>query len=144
MKTLTERTEIATAINFNKYPVIKIDLTDRDEYGIKGTKVRIDNGTFRSGEPYYIRATIRTYNDEKVLTTSAGGSSLVDKMSFEDYMEMTDYANTPIIKANQEILIFLYNSTNKDIYNPIILKTGERIYPNCITPLEIEKLTLDF
>lgn len=140
MKKLTERTEIAKAINFNQYPVIKIDLADKDEYGIKGVKVRIDNGTFKSGEPYFIRATIRAYNDEKVLTTSAGGSSLTKDIGYHDYMEMTEYATAPIIKTNQEILIFLYNSETREIYQPTIIKTGERIDEFCITPLKLEKL----
>ena len=143
MKRLTERTEIAMAINFNKYPVIKIDLADRDEYGIKGTKVRIDNGTFKSGEPYMIRATIRSYNDEKCLSFSQGGTMLADKMCYTDYMEMVEYANTPIIKTNQEILIFLYNSVTKDIYAPVILKTGERIDAFCTTPLNLEKFYVE-
>ena len=46
MKRLTERTEIAKAINFHKYPVVEIDVSKVDEYGIIGTKVLIDNGTF--------------------------------------------------------------------------------------------------
>lgn len=139
MKKLTERTEIAKAINFGKYPVIKIDLSDRDEYGVKGTKVRIDNGTFKSGEAYFVKAEIRAYSDEKILTTSQGCGMLVDRLTYADYMEMTEYANAPIIKANQEILIFLYNSVTKEVYHPVIIKTGNRVDAHCSTPLELEK-----
>lgn len=139
MKRLTERTEIAKAINFGKYPVIKIDLADRNEYGIKGTKVRIDNGTFRSGEPYLINAEIKAYSDDKVLTTHQGCDMLVDRLTYDDYMEMTEYAKSPVIKANQEILIFLYNSATKDVYAPTIIKTGERIDAHCSTPLRFER-----
>ena len=64
---INDRQAVAKAINFGEYPVITIDLADRDEYGLKGSKVRIDNGTFRTGERYFIRATIRVYNDEQVL-----------------------------------------------------------------------------
>ena len=139
MKRLTERTEIAKAINFGKYPVVKIDLADKDEYGIKGTKVRIDNGTFKSGERYFVNAEIRAYSDEKVLTTSQGGTMLVDRLSYADYMEMTEYANAPIIKANQEIVVFLYNSATKDVYAPVIIKTGDRVDAHCSTPLKLER-----
>ena len=139
MKRLTERTEIAKAINFGKYPVIRIDLADTDEYGIKGTKVRIDNGKFKSGEAYFINAEIRAYSDERVLTTSQGCSMLVDKLSYADYIEMTEYANAPIIKANQEIVIFLYNSETREVFAPTIIKTGERIDAHCSTPLKLEK-----
>lgn len=140
MKKLTERTEIAKAINFNQYPVIKIDLADYDEYGIKGTKVRIDNGTFKSGEPYFINATIRAYNDEKFLTTHQRSIGLTDRITYNDYMEMTEYATAPIIKANQEILIFLYDSDIGKIFQPTIIKTGEHIDAHCITPLSLERL----
>lgn len=142
MKRLTERTEIAKAINFNKYPVIKIDVADRDEYGIKGTKVRIDNGTFRTGEPYFIDAVIRAYNDENVLTVKSYGCMLTKEIGYNDYLKMVEYANAPIIKANQEIVIFLYNSFTKDVYAPAIIKTGNRIDAFCITPLELEKYKL--
>lgn len=139
MKRLTERTEIAKAINFNKYPVIKIDLADFDDYGLKGTKVRIDNGTFKSGEPYYINATIRAYNDDPYLSFHQYASGLSARVTYGDYMEMVEYANAPIVKPNQEILIFLYNSATKDVYAPAILQTGSHISPFCSTPLGIEK-----
>lgn len=142
MKKLTERTEIAKAINFGKYPVIKIDISDRDDYGIKGTKVRIDNGTFSSGEKYFVNAEIRAYDDDKHLTTTAFGSSLKKTISYGDYIEMVEYANAPIIKPNQEIVIFLYNSITKDIYTPMIIKTGNRVDANCVTPLELEKVEI--
>lgn len=51
MKFLETRTEIAKAINFKQYPTIRIDVSETDDYGIVGTHVLIDNGTFRTGEP---------------------------------------------------------------------------------------------
>ena len=140
MKRLTERTEIAKAINFNKYPVIKIDIADTDEYGVKGTKVRIDNGTFKTGEPYFIDAIIRAYNDEPFLHVKSYGTCLKKEIGYRDYMEMVEYANAPIIKVNQEIVIFLYNSVTKEVFAPAIIKTGERIDAFCSTPLQLEKL----
>lgn len=44
MKTLTERTEIASAINFKQYPVVTIDVSKRDDYGIVGCPVCVDAG----------------------------------------------------------------------------------------------------
>lgn len=138
MKTLKERTEIAKAINFHKYPVIKIDLADRDEYGVKGTKVNIDFG----GE-YFIHAKIRSYSDTKYLQTSQGATMLSATVSYDDYMEMVEYANAPIIKADQEILIVMINSERKEIYEPVIIKTGKRIDKHCSTPLTLEKLFVE-
>ena len=135
MKKLTERTEIAQAMNFGKYPIIKIDLADKDEYGIKGTIVKID-----TGKGYYLQATIRAYDDTKYLTTSCFGTMLVDNLSYEDYIEMADYANAPTIKADQEILIFTFNSVKKEVYAPTIIKTGKRVATMCSTPLQLETL----
>lgn len=135
MKSLNERKEIAQAINFNKYPVIKIDLSEHDEYGLKGTKVNIDFGA-----EYYLHAEIRAFNDTRYLTTTQGATVLSDSMSYSDYMEMVEYANAPVIKPNQEILIFTYDSKKKEIYPPVIIKTSEKIDRLCTTPLELEKV----
>lgn len=135
MKRLTERTEIAKAINFNKYPVVKIDLAERDEYGIKGTKVRFD-----IGKEFYLKGEIRAYNDQKYLVTTLNSAMLKKEISYSDYLEDVEYANTPIIKANQEIVIFLYNSVTKEIQAPAIIETGKRIDQFCMTPLTLEKL----
>lgn len=72
MKVLSDRTKIAAAINFNQYPVIRIDLSKTDLYGVVGAPVRIDNGTFTTGEPYFVRGYLRTFKDENVLTFDAG------------------------------------------------------------------------
>lgn len=138
MKRLTERTEIAKAINFGKYPVIKIDLADRDEYGVKGTKVNIDFG----GE-YFIHAKIRSYSDTKYLQTSQGATMLSATISYDDYIEMVEYANAPVIKADQEIVIVMVDSENRVVYEPVIIKTGKRIDKFCSTPLDLEKLYVD-
>lgn len=138
MKKLTGRAEIAKAINFGKYPVIKIDLADRDEYGVKGTKVNIDFG----GE-YFIRAEIRSYNDTKYLTTNQGSTTLKANLGYGDYIQMLEYANAPTIKADQEIVIVMINSEKKEVYAPVIIKTGKRIDKFCSTPLDLEKLYVD-
>ena len=69
MKVLSNRTKIAAAINFSQYPVIRIDLSKTDLYGVVGAPVRIDNGTFTTGEPYFVRGYLRTFKDENVRST---------------------------------------------------------------------------
>ena len=137
MRRLTERTEIAKAINFNEYPVVKIDLADVDDYGVKGTKVRID-----IGKAYHLNAVIRAYSDEKVLTTQQYGTMLTKDVSYNDYMEMVEYATAPIIKPDQEIVIFLFNSKKREVYEPAIIKTGARVDRFCQTPLSLEKFEI--
>lgn len=139
MKKLTERTEIASAINFRHYPAIKIDLAEVDEYGIKGAKVVIDNGTFGSGEPFLIHAKLRAYKDEKVLTFSQGAIVIKEGFCYTDMEELLEYANAPVVKADQDILICLINSERREAYAPILLRTGKRVNPYCTTPLELER-----
>ena len=138
MKRLTDRTEIAKAINFGKYPVIKIDLADRDEYGVKGTKVNIDFG----GE-YLIHAEIRSYNDTKYLQTHQSGTMLKASIGYNDYIKMLEYANAPTIKADQEIVVVMVNSETKEVYAPAIIKTGNKIDKFCSTPLDLEKFYVE-
>ena len=142
MKRLTDRTEIASAINFRKYPVVTIDLADVDEYGIKGAKVLIDNGFFKSGEPYYIKAKLRAYSDEKVLQFSQGAEVLSASFTYSDMEEILEYSNAPIIKADQDILICPINSAIREAYAPILLHTGKRIDAHCSTPLTLEKFEI--
>lgn len=135
MKTLTERTEIAKAINGHKMPVITIDLADADEYGLKSQKVLIDNGTFRDGFPYYIRSEIRAYADETKFKFSQGASILKADFTYYDITEMLEYRNAPIVKKDEDVIIVIINSKEKFSYKPIILHTDKRIDAHCSTPL---------
>lgn len=139
MKFLETRTEIGKAINFKQYPTIRIDVSKTDDYGIVGTHVLIDNGTFRTGDPYYVRATIRAYRDEGFLVFHSYGSCLHADFTYYDMEKILDYANVPVIKAGQEILICLLDSAKRLVYKPVVLKTGDRIDPHCTKPLGLEK-----
>ena len=142
MKRLTDRTEIASSINFRKYPVVTIDLAEIDDYGIKGAKVLIDNGFFRSGEPYYIQATLRAYNDERALSFHQYARGLSARFTYSDMKEILDYSNAPIIKADQDILVCPINSSIGEAYAPILLHTGKHISAHCSTPLTLERFEI--
>ena len=110
MKRLTDRTDIAEAINFKKYPVLHIDLADRDEHGIQGCKCCIDNGKFSDGTPYYVRATCRAFSDERKLTFHSGGTFLSDSFSYYDMEEMLEYANAPVIRPGEPVVVVFTDS----------------------------------
>ena len=135
---INDRQAVAKAINFGEYPVITIDLADRDEYGLKGSKVRIDNGTFRTGERYFIRATIRVYNDEQVLGTYSSGTCLHADYSYSDVAEMIEWAAAPVIKPDQDVLVMVIDSKARIAYNPRIVHTAKTISAHCIEPLRFE------
>ena len=136
MRLLTERTEIAKAINGHDLPVITIDLADADDYGLKSQKVLIDNGTFKDGFPYYIRSEIRAYADEEKFKFSQGGTCLKASFGYYDMVEMLEYRNAPIVKVDQDVIISIIDSNKKVAYNPMILHTTKRIDAHCSTPLE--------
>lgn len=138
MKILNDRKELAMAMNFRKYPVLKIDLADSDDYGLKGCKVRIDAGTFKDGEPYTIKATIRAYCDECKLTTSAAPVFLSDSFTYLDYMEMVEYANAPLIKADEDVVVAVYDSRDRAVYAAFIVHTSSHVARHCSTPLSFE------
>lgn len=135
MKFLNERTEIATAINGHKMPVITIDLANADDYGLKSEKVLIDNGFFRDGFPYYIHAELRAYADETKFKFSSGCVGISNSFSYYDMKEMLEYRNAPIVKADEDIIIAIIDSNKKQMYKPIILHTSKRIDAHCSTPL---------
>ena len=138
MITLRTREEIARAINFKQYPVVVIDLAQTDSYGIVGARVCIDNGKHSDGLPYYIKATLRAFNDDKKLVFQAYGAYLSNSFCYSDMEEMLNYANVPIIKKDQDIVICLINSAMRISYCPVILHTGKRVNPHCQTPLGLE------
>lgn len=139
MKRITDKSEIAAAINFKKHPVITIDLAKTDDYGIAGAPVNIDNGFFRTGEPYFIHATLRAFNDEKTLTFNAGGAMLSSSFSYSDMEHILVYSNAPVVKPDQDILVCMIDSFKRQDYAPLVLHTGKYISPHCITPLDLEE-----
>ena len=142
MKMLKTPQEIAVAINMHKMPVVRIDLADADEYGIKSQKVLIDNGKFRRLKPTdpdmpdLLPAEIRAYVDEKKFTFTSRGCCLSNMFSYYDMEELLDYANAPIIKADSDVVLAIVDSRRKILYSPIILHTGKHIDPHGHTPIE--------
>lgn len=142
MKLLKDRQEIAMAINFRKYPVLKIDLGDADEYGLKGCKVGIDAGSFRDGLPRTVHAELRVYRDEKRLTTSGSCVCLSNSFGYYDYTEIVENAQAPLIGPNQEVVIAIYDSRTRRAFAPMIVRTGDRVDPHCSTPLTFEEVDM--
>ena len=138
MKLLHDRKELALAMNFGKYPVLTIDMADADDYGLKGCKVRIDAGTFNDGEPYFIRATIRAYCDDRRLTTSSPCTCLSASFTWHDYEEMVEFATAPVIKPDQDVVVAVYDSRQHKPYAAFIAHTGKHVSRHCSTPLTFE------
>ena len=137
MKRLTERTEIASAINFKKYPVVTIDVSKRDDYGIVGCPVCIDEGFFQSGEPYYVKARCRVYCDEQTLTFTSECVGLTADFGYHNIERMLEYANVPIIKPDAELLVVMIDSEKRIAYDLVVVRTAKRVNPHCSTPISL-------
>lgn len=142
MKYLTERKELAQAINFGRYPVLYIDLANADDYGLKGCRVRIDAGSFSSGNPYIIDAELRVYSDEKTLTTSASGACLHADFSYFDYKEMVDNAVAPLIRPDQDVVVAVYDSNARRCFAAMLVHTAKHVSRGCTCPLSFEQVDM--
>ena len=142
MKLLKDRKELAMAMNFGRYPVLRIDLADADDYGLKGCRVRIDAGTFRSGDPDISPATLRVYRDERKLTPSCSGSVLSASFTYHDYVEMTENAMAPLIHPDEDVVVAVYNSNKMEALAAILVHTNASVRRNCTEPLGFEAVDM--
>lgn len=138
MKYIGTRTEIAKEINIKRTTTVRIDLADADCYGLKSQKVLIDNGTFRDGTPYLIRAEIRAFCDEQKFTFASYGVCLSNSFGYYDMEEILTYANAPVIKTDSDVVIAIVDSKSKRMFTPVLLHTGKRVDAHCSTPLTFE------
>lgn len=138
MRILNERTEIAKTINGHEMPVITIDLADSDEFGLVSKNVLIDNGVYGDGFPYYIKSEVRAYSDESKFKFSQGCFGLSAEFTYSDMVEILEYRNAPIVKADEDVIIAIIDSKERVAYAPMILHTSKHIDPFCSTPLTFE------
>lgn len=131
MRHLTDKTEIATTINYRKMPVVHIDLADADEYGLVSKPVLIDDGR----SVHLIKSSIRAYSDETKFKFSGEIISLHSDFGYGDIAELLDYANAPIVHADEDVLICVTDTKNKKAVLPFVLHTAKRVDSFCDTPL---------
>lgn len=116
MKILTERTQIAKAMNFGKYPVLELNLekeirmgTEHKLVGFEGCGVRVPWDYH--GETMYEDAEIAWYMDSpNELHITSGGCCLHASFGYEDVMEMLKNANTPILDKNQKFILVVHTA----------------------------------
>ena len=139
MKTIQRPQEFGPLINFRRLPVVRIDVTDRDDYGLRGAPVVIDNGFFRgTNHPDLIDARLRAYDDEETLVFHQRGCCLTNTFTYGDMEKCLMYANAPIIKPGEEFLIVLVDSQTNKFSLPILVKTEKHVRADCSTPLVLE------
>lgn len=137
MRYLKDRKDIASFIH--TYPTILFDVSKRDDYGFKGTKVRIDYHA-KDGRFLPIRADIRVYKDTGCVEICGRAVCLSDSFGYSDLIEMAEFENAPLIKPDSNIVLVVYDSILGQAWSPVVLATGPRVEANCQTPLTLESL----
>lgn len=67
------------------------------------------------------------------------GSCLHADFTYFDMEKMLDYANVPVIKPDQEILVCLVDSVKRLSTSRWFSRPAPRVDPHCQTPLTLEK-----
>lgn len=142
MKILTERTEIAKAMNFGKYPVLSIDLVNKivlggKVVGYRGCKVNVP--WEYQGKKYKCACQLDYWLDSDELSITSGGCCLHSSFGYSDIVEMVENANLPTLDKKQEFVLVIYNSEKRISYNPMILETDDYKNIHCQSVLSIKE-----
>ena len=141
MKTITDRYEVAKALNFNKYPVLNLDLAkdkakeDYLEGCYLGQKVRFKETT-RQGESFYWHGQLCYFKDSG-LSISSDSACITASFGYRDIAEDLKNANAPIVAPNTEVVVVIHDSTKRVAI--VCLTTIESINPNCSTAIQFEE-----
>ena len=111
MRYLTDKKEIAAALNFGKYPVLTINRENNpyavnrpdSDYAI-GCRVRV---AWDKADPKYAGMTTHghLYYENGRLAISKDASIMTNSFGYEDVMEMVAEANTPVVHKGQEVVV---------------------------------------
>ena len=141
MRYLTDRHEIAMAMNFGKYPVLHIDReTPKKGYEdyFVGDQIKVLAPTERYPDMY---CTGKLYFSESRYGIQTDGTFLSDSFGYYDVMKMAKNAQAPVIKAGQTVIVIEdYPIQKKCCIH--MMKVSERVdqfvYP-CCTLKEIDE-----
>lgn len=140
MEILQDKKDICCALNFNRYPVLHLDLA-RDEIQdmpgcYKGQTVRIEMEY--KGEPLFYAGNLSYYDDTKQLVITSAGTFLKATFDYSDIVEMVGRAQAPTINSIEEgIVVVITNSEKRRSAFPVMTKLSS-FNPNCQTLAVIE------
>lgn len=142
---LTDRHKIAYAMNSMKFPVMKINLDspymEGHKFYDKGSKCRVCYQSKNYGEMY--EECRLTYNgDDGKFELLSGAYGIHSSFGYSDVMEGFERANTPILRAGQEVIVVL-DFPNTKMCKVLAMKVGNRVNPHCMTATTLEHLTAE-
>jgi hypothetical protein len=140
MEILQEKYDICCALNFNRYPVLHLDLAKDEINGMegcyKGHTVKIEMEY--KGEPLLYAGNLCYYDDTNQLVISSTGTFLKATFDYSDIIEMVDRAQAPTINSMDEgIVVVITNSEKRKSAFPVMTKLSS-FNPNCQTMAVIE------
>lgn len=148
MKYLTNRHEIAEAINFGKYPVLTLDRENRpykkerpdSDYAI-GCRVRV---AWDHANPRYAGMTTHgaLYIEGGKLKISGEGACLSASFGYSDVIEMAAEANVPIVHAGQKVVV-VENWPSVKTCTVRIMKVSDRVDTQCMVAASLEDIEED-
>lgn len=140
MEILQDEKDICCALNFNRYPVLHLDLAKDEIQGMpgcyKGHTVKIEMEY--KGEPVFYAGNLSYYDDTKQLVITSAGTFLKATFDYNDIVAMVDRAQAPTINSIDEgIVVVITNSAKRRSAFPVMTKLSS-FNPNCQTLAVIE------
>lgn len=144
MKYLTERTEIAKAMNFGKHPVLYIDMDAKKYEGsdyCQGCRVRVHwddpnpryKDMYSTGNLYYCDGKFAISNDATCLSADFGRS---------DVIGMYQQANTPMIHKG-DIVVMVMDFSKQRMCKVALMKMPDWINKFCQTLAVLKEMEED-
>ena len=143
MKYITDRQEIAYAMNFGRFPVLKINLeTCKDGYDdyYEGDYVKVM--TPRNGYPD-MYSTGNLYLSEGRFGVLTEGACLSGSFGYTDVMEMTKVAQAPVLHAG-ETVVLIEDFPKKRTCRVRMMKVSDRVDPFVYPCATLEDVPDDF
>lgn len=144
MKYLTDRHEIAMAMNFGTYPVLHLNRENRPyadmgsgDYA-KGCRVRV---AWDSNDPKYKGMTTHgdLYIENGRLAISAEGGCLSADFGYTDVMQSVQEANAVVVHRGQAVVV-VEDWPSKRQCTVRMMKVSDRIDIHCMTVTHLEDI----
>lgn len=142
MKIMTDRHEIAQALNFGKYPVVRINVeTPKAGWDdvFMGDLVRVASPSEKYPDSY-IRGRVMKYPDSSGYAIMPDTVCLHDDFGYEDVIKMLRYAQAPMLHAGETVVV-IEDAPKQRAARVRLMRVSSHIkdfvYPTCY--LEDEK-----
>lgn len=141
MMYLTDRQEIAAAMNFGEYPVLTINLENRPYEGsdyARGCRVRV---AWDSKERRYAGMTTHgeLFIENGRLQISGEGACLSASFGYSDVMRMAAEANVPVVHKGQVVVVVMEIPSTKTCMVRM-MRISSRIDIHCQTVCHLEEI----